>query len=114
MPMRHIFLLPTLLLMTVAAAAQQGDEASPAPPPVCSAEHDGALSCQAGKSCRCVMMPAVPARGLPARWAFDCGVNRPACDIAPAGIDAAPYVTPGTVILDRRDKDRKKRKGDGG
>ncbi|MBK5920260.1 hypothetical protein CCR80_04300 [Rhodothalassium salexigens] len=65
----------------------QAPPAAPAPAaPVCRAELEGQLSCQANRVCECGFRQAVPARGLPDRWVWDCGITRPRCRSVPAEI----------------------------
>lgn len=64
--------------------------------PICRAELEGQLSCQANRVCECVFSLAIPARRLPDRWRWDCGVNRGFCRMEPAdslaGFDPLNYM----------------------
>lgn len=77
--------------------------------PLCNARHEGQLSCQANRVCACVHSGAVPARGLPDRWHWDCAITRPQCE-QPAA-DGGGYLDPALwpVIIDRRDDKKKHR-----
>ncbi|MGF1607542.1 MAG: hypothetical protein ACFB22_14525 [Rhodothalassiaceae bacterium] len=81
--MRVMFLVLTLAAMAMPAPGQD----APAPPqpeaPICRAELEGQLSCQANRVCECVFATAVPARGLPDRWRWNCSILRPRCRVVP-------------------------------
>lgn len=82
-------------------APAPGDKTTPAF--TCSAQTEGQLTCQANKQCTCAHRPADAASGLPARWAWDCGVMRPRCEVTPADTGEGGHALP-PVIIERRDK----------
>lgn len=123
--------LGVLLFLTAAALAQESkpEDHSPAaaqavaPPPagpLCTAQIEGQVSCQANRLCECEFAPAVPARGLPARWRWDCSINRPECVVTPESL--APHdlhgAYPAVIDVDRDRRrgggDRPRKKDDGG
>ncbi|WP_150000959.1 hypothetical protein [Iodidimonas gelatinilytica] len=59
-------------------------------PPLCTAQQEGLLSCQANRICECIHANAVPAQGLPARWRWDCSIKRPQCEQPPADLGQNP------------------------
>lgn len=73
----------------------------------CTAETEGQLSCQAAKSCKCGYKPAEAGTGLPARWAWDCGVMRPQCERAPADATRHGREVP-VVIIERKSDESEK------
>jgi len=110
--------LSALLLLAGAAVAQEskpegaaesGAQAAAPPPagPLCSAQIEGQVSCQANRLCECEFAPAVPARGLPARWRWDCAITRPECVVTPESL--APHDLHGTyptvIDVNRHDDD---------
>lgn len=113
-------MLYALSLKPVLAAQDTGPEGKgPAQPalsevtPICSPDHEGRLSCQANRVCICDYEQAVPARGLPDRWLWDCSITRPQCEQPPA--DGGEYLDPAQwpLIIDRRDRGDRKMKDRG-
>lgn len=108
--------LPVLALMIAglalsAAATTAAQEAAQeagqplekiAPAFVCSAQTEGQMTCQANRQCRCLHRPAASSSGLPARWAWDCGIMRPRCEVTPAEAGEGAYPLP-PVIIERRE-----------
>lgn len=100
-----------ILCVTVAAHAQAQSAASQSPPPArpvaaapqCTADIEGQLSCQANRQCRCRFAPAVKARGLPARWAWDCSIKRPHCIVTPESLAPHPAVYPDIHAVEHDD-----------
>ena len=100
-----------LLILCVVAPAQAqpaGDQASPPARPVatvphCTAELEGQLSCQANRQCRCRFAPAVKARGLPARWAWDCSIKRPQCVVTPESLAPQSAINPDVHVIEHED-----------
>jgi len=83
---------------------------SAAPPPagpICTAQLEGQVSCQGNRLCECVHASAVPARGLPDRWRWDCSIKRPKCTVTPESF--APHQsfghTPTEIEVDHNDGD---------
>jgi len=106
--------LGCLLILTASAFAQEsrpdgdaptGPQAAAPPPagPLCSAQIEGQVSCQGNRLCECEFAPAVPARGLPARWRWDCAITRPQCVVTPESL--APHdlhgAYPAVIDVDR-------------
>ena len=89
---------------TDAKAAAQAAAPPPAGP-LCAARIEGQVSCQGNRLCECEFAPAVPARGLPARWRWDCSINRPECVVTPESL--APHdlhgAYPAVIDVDRDD-----------
>lgn len=80
----RVWMLLALMAAPVPLAAQDSGGQPPAPAgPICRAQIEGQLSCQANRVCECVFSRAVPARGLPDRWRWDCSILRPMCRIVP-------------------------------
>ena len=100
------------------ASAQETDKgteviAKTVPAFQCLAETEGQLTCQAGRQCRCVFKPAVKSTGLPDRWAWDCGIMRPACEVTPAELGADGVTIPAVIVeRDRRRKNKKDEESD--
>lgn len=119
--MNRAVLLIAMLICGAAfsAAAQQPEKAKAAPDILaktvpafqCLAETEGQLTCQAGRQCRCVFKPGVKATGLPDRWAWDCGIQRPACEVVPADADRGNVTIP-AVIVDPAHRRKKKDEDD--
>ena len=98
--------LVSLLLLLAADPPEAATQSVPA----CDAAHEGQLSCQANRACECVFSRAVPARHLPDRWHWDCGIERPACSVTPESL--APQGTPAVPVI--VDVDHAKKKKDEG
>lgn len=102
--------LPFLALMIIALpfsvfaqeTAEFGDKTTPAF--TCSARTEGQLTCQANKQCACGHRPADAAAGLPARWAWDCGIMRPRCTATPADTSGEGGYPLPPVIVDQSGK----------
>lgn len=115
---RTVLILGLMLTGAAAAAADpppalsQPPSALLQPPPACLAEREGTLSCQAGRVCQCLFKSAVPARGLPDRWIWDCDIKRPACETTPASPGLEGVAPPEAIVIERRDD--KSRKAGGG
>ncbi len=96
-------------IQTSTAGTEAQDISSPSPDhvPLCNAEHEGRLSCQANRVCACIYDQAVPARGLPDRWRWDCALTRPPCE-QPAA-DGGDYRDPSfwPLIIDRQDREHR-------
>ncbi len=99
---------PLLSLLLLLAADPPRAEAAPAP--ACDAAHEGQLSCQANRVCECVFSRAVPARHLPDRWRWDCGIARSACTVTPESL--APHGTPAVPYIVDVDRARKRKETD--
>ncbi|MFQ5347731.1 MAG: hypothetical protein ACE5ED_07790 [Rhodothalassiaceae bacterium] len=100
---------PLLSLLFLLAAAGP-PHADAAPVPACDAAHEGQLSCQANRVCECVFSRAVPARHLPDRWHWDCGIERPACSVTRESL--APHATPAVPYIVDVEHGRQKKKED--
>lgn len=106
--------LPLIVLMIFASAlaAQAGEPTATelllekiTPAFQCTAQSEGQLSCQANKQCKCVYKPAEAATGLPDRWAWDCGIMRPRCEVTPADTSDNSYALPPVIIKKDDDED---------
>lgn len=105
------FFAPLLLVICIAAplAAQTVGSQTPLPvrpavaAPQCTAGLEGQLSCQANRLCRCRLAPAVKARGLPARWAWDCSIKRPHCVVPPESLAPHPAIYPDVHVFEHDD-----------
>ena len=102
--------LLSLLLLLAAGPAADPPQADAASVPACDAAHEGQLSCQANRVCECVFSRAVPARHLPDRWHWDCGIERSACTVTPESL--APHGTPAVPYIVDVDRARKKTETD--
>lgn len=80
------FVGPPALVQSAPAQSQQAPAPRPSAP-ICRAELEGQVACQANRVCECTYRQAVPARGLPDRWAWDCGIKRPHCEPAPTRLE---------------------------
>jgi len=99
--------IAAILIGGATAAAPQGEQAAepaaaPPPPagPICAARIEGQVSCQANRLCECEFAPAVPARGLPARWRWDCSIKRPECVVTPESLAPHDHHGPVPAIVD--------------
>ena len=92
-----------LVAVTVssAALAQSSEPVAAAVVPQCSAQAEGTLSCQANRQCECKYFQAVPARGLAARWRWDCSILRAQCDVVPESASSYHGDLPAAVGIDR-------------
>ena len=92
-----------LAVMAVSSAARAQSSGPPeaAVVPQCSAQAEGTLSCQANRQCECTYFQAVPARGLPARWRWDCSILRAQCDVVPESASSYHGDLPAAVGIDR-------------
>ncbi len=70
---------------------------------LCAAETEGQLACMANRVCSCQFQPAVPAKGLPDRFAWDCGILRPVCEQPPADYQSGYTPYPYAVGIDEKD-----------
>lgn len=70
-------------------------------PAQCSRATLGQLSCQAGVRCECTFQRESTMSDRPGGYQWDCGINRPPCDMPPATLDPwlGPY--PSSVGIDR-------------
>lgn len=100
---RRALLSLLLALAPTGAAAQSGE--NPAPP-LCEARTEGSLSCQANRQCVCIHAQAVPARNLPERWRWDCGIARPACETVPESLAPLPHGSGSLPVIVDVDEDR--------
>lgn len=97
--------LPFLLALAPAnAAAQDGGSGAPA---LCEAGTQGQLSCQANRQCVCVHAQAVPARNLPDRWHWDCGIARPSCEVVSESLAPLPHHSGSLPVIVDIDEDRR-------
>lgn len=90
----------TLAFPAVAQEATPADALASKTTPAfqCTAASEGQLTCQANKQCKCGYRPAEAAIGLPARWAWDCGIMRPRCEVTPADTGDGAYALPPMII----------------
>lgn len=114
--------LPALAVMiislTFSAAAQEATSSDLAadklmdkttPAFTCNAQTEGQLTCQANRQCECQYRPAEA--GRPARWAWDCGIKRPRCEMTPAEAGEGTQALPPVII---EHKGRGKEEDEGG
>ena len=100
-----------IIALAAAAGASAQEEATPAdklidkvtPAFTCTAQTEGQLTCQANKQCSCAYKPAEA--GRPARWAWDCGIMRPRCEVTPADTSEGAYPLPPVIIDQSGDED---------
>ncbi len=103
--------LPILALIFAAfsfsAAAQEGAELIEKSTPAftCTAQTEGQLTCQANKQCKCGYKPGDAASGLPARWAWDCGIMRPRCEATPADTSGEGAYPLPPLIIEHQESD---------
>lgn len=92
---RVLLLLGIIGLSPIAVAAEEYTQA-----PVCTIEREGQVACMDTKLCECGYQPA-DVSGLPARFKWDCGIQRPACNIPGAEYDGPVYQLPQALGIDR-------------
>lgn len=99
-----------LATLSVAAIAQEatpaagsGDKTTPAF--TCTAQTEGQLTCQANKQCKCGYKPGDAGSGLPARWAWDCGIMRPRCEVTPADTSGEGAYPLPPLIIEHQESD---------
>jgi len=102
------FLLVVLIVACSGPVLAQSPEGPPpdislSAAPQCTAALEGQLSCQANRLCKCRLAPAVAARDLPARWAWDCSIKRPRCVVTPESVAPHPAITPNILAVERDD-----------
>lgn len=99
----------TLLVTGLALPATAQDDSTPdartTPAFACTAETEGQLTCQANRRCECVHKAADKGRGLPARWAWDCGILRGACEVTPADLNENATALPPVIVEHDPDDD---------
>ena len=93
--------LLAVMALSSAALAQSPGPVEAAVVPQCSAQAEGTLSCQANRQCECKYFQAVPARGLSARWRWDCSILRAQCDVVPESASSYHGDLPAAVGIDR-------------
>lgn len=106
--MIRALIMTVLLGLPLTAHAQDRDSAVTFPlpqAPECTAALEGQISCQSNRMCECVHKSAVPAQDLPDRWAWDCGIQRQSCEVAPASPGVEEQVLP-PVYVEESDRDR--------
>ena len=78
---------------TTPAAGRDG------PAPRCDAAHEGIVACFANVLCLCRFHPGDAGRKLPDRFAWDCGLTRPQCQLPPADlVPVDPYASPPVIV----------------
>ncbi len=77
----------------------------------CTSEVEGQLTCQANKVCECKFMRGSTMTGRPDRWAWDCSILRPQCEIAPSELRQRIRNLP-PMYLNPKDFDQRKKKKD--
>ena len=97
LPMLIASVLLALLAFTATPAAANEEF------PACSQQTEGITHCSGNRNCVCSFMPENKGRGLPARFAWDCGILRPSCgeELDP-GSTTYEGPMPSEVIVDTR------------
>lgn len=83
--------LPLLLLLVADPANAQGV-------PACVPARSGQLACIAGRLCACRFERGGSVAARPDRWAWDCGILRPDCQVPPAEAPE-PAPMPGLIVV---------------
>lgn len=105
--MKRALIIILLMGLPLTANAQDADMGVTFPlpqAPECTAKLEGQITCQSNRMCECVHKSAVPARNLPDRWAWDCGIQRQSCDVSPASPGVEADILP-PVIVDKSGRD---------
>lgn len=101
--MKSFRVVPALFFALTGATAVAQEAGAP---PMCEARTEGQLVCQANRQCACVHAQAVPARNLPERWHWDCGITRPACTTVPESLAPLPHGSGNLPVIVDVDDDR--------
>ena len=118
-----IVLLAALFTLSILSAAHSQEEKASSradeirarvedkttPAFACSPEVEGQLTCQANKVCECKFLRGSTMTSRPDRWAWDCSILRPQCEIAPRELRDRIRNLP-QLILDPRTLDKRKKK----
>lgn len=98
---RRFFLLAAFILGPTfgAAGASQAQQG-----PACTQQTYGQTACFANKQCECIYQRGGSITGAPTGFKWDCGIERPACEVAPTSVieyRGTPPQYPSSVTIDK-------------